>query len=100
MTSAYVTQLRRQLDAEQADSPPAKPDLRQRFVEWHASLPEISRNRPFSMAEMEAALDTQGKYLSQVLLGLGWQRKRRWTGGGRYNRYWLPSGEVPKAHRY
>jgi hypothetical protein len=42
------------------------------------------------MAEFEAALATQGKYLSPILLNLGWIRKRRWTGSGQYSRYWVP----------
>jgi hypothetical protein len=42
------------------------------------------------MSELEQALATQGKYLGPVLLRLGWQRKRKWTGYGEYNRYWIP----------
>jgi hypothetical protein len=43
------------------------------------------------MSEFEVALNTQGKYISPVLLELGWKRKRRWaSGGGQYNRYWKP----------
>lgn len=64
--------------------------LHDRFVAWHASLPAVSRNRPFAMLELEQALRTQGKYLSPVLLALGWTRRRRWTGGGQYPRYWVP----------
>jgi hypothetical protein len=90
MSSAYVASLNR---LSQQDAPVNEQDvcsLRQRFLDWHSTLPEISRSRAFAMAEFEAALSTQGKYLSPVLLGLGWTRKRRWSGSGQYSRYWLP----------
>lgn len=72
-----------------ADSPAESP-LRQQFLEWYGALPEIARIRPFSMTEFERALGTQGKYISPVLLALGWQRKRRWNSVGQYHRYWVP----------
>ena len=90
MPSAYINQLNRELEAERATAQPVKPDLRQRFIDWYEGLPEISRNRHFAMVELERALGTQGKYLSPILISLGWQRKRRWTGQGHYNRYWVP----------
>lgn len=84
--SAYVKMLNRQTEA----GAPATPPLRQKFVDWYCTLPEIARNRPFSMMEFERALATQGKYISPVLLELGWQRKRRWNSRGQYHRYWVP----------
>lgn len=69
---------------------PHRPDLRQRFVDWHSALPEVTRHRPFAMAEFENALLTQGKYLSPILLKLGWQRRRKWSSRGQYYRYWMP----------
>jgi hypothetical protein len=63
-------------------------DLSQRFNDWYAGLPEITRSRPFSMSEFEAALKTQGK---PVLLGLGWATKKAfWSTNGQYHRYWRP----------
>lgn len=90
MPSAYINQLNRELQDERTCEQATKSDLREQFLDWHTSLPEIARQRPFAMIELEQALGTQGKYLSPVLLSLGWQRKRRWTGGGQYPRYWLP----------
>ncbi|CAG4907457.1 hypothetical protein [Paraburkholderia gardini] len=84
--SAYV----KQLNSLMAMDSPVKSTLQQRFKEWYGPLPEVARNRPFSMVEFERALGTQGKYISVVLLELGWQRKRRWTSRGQYHRYWLP----------
>ncbi|OEZ27163.1 hypothetical protein [Variovorax boronicumulans] len=84
--SAYLASLKQQ-SAAQA---PASPPLQQRFQEWFTSLPELTRERPFSMAEFEKVLGTQGKYISPMLLGLGWQRKRRWSSRGQYHRYWVP----------
>lgn len=92
MTGAYIRSLQTvREDAEAATR--ASPNLRQSFLDWYASLPPVSSHRPFAMAEMEAALGTQGKYLSPILLSLGWQRKRRWTGGGQYSRFWVPPAD-------
>jgi hypothetical protein len=90
MTSAYVASLSRHLGADPRTNEREVCSLRQRFLDWHSTLPEISRSRAFAMAEFEAALTTQGKYLSPILLSLGWTRKRRWSGSGQYSRYWLP----------
>ena len=93
MPSAYIASLNRDLEQTAAVSSMPKMDLRQRFTDWFASLPEISRHRAFAMTELEGALATQGKYLSSILLRLGWRRSRRWTSAGQYNRYWMPPRE-------
>src|SRR3954471_16504500 len=90
MTSAYIANLTRNLEVHADRTAAQAPSLSQRFTDWYSALPEISRSRAFAMAEFEAALSTQGKYLSPVLLSLGWTRKRRWSGAGQYNRYWAP----------
>jgi hypothetical protein len=87
--TAYIAALNKLLETAAQNSAVA-PNLRRRFVEWYDSQPEISRCRPFAMVELEGALSTQGKYLSPILLSLGWRRKRKWTGGGQYSRYWMP----------
>jgi hypothetical protein len=75
----------------EARGPSSKPSsLRSRLLEWHRSLPEVSRNRRFSMSEIEKALGRPGRYLSPVLLELGWTRKRIWSTRGQYHRYWEP----------
>ncbi len=85
----YAAQLRKMAEARQAQ--PTQPlSLRDRFTSWHRSLPAVSRDRRFAMAELEAALKTQGKYISPVLLELGWRRKRIWNTTGQYHRYWVP----------
>jgi hypothetical protein len=89
MSTAYIAALNRELAAEAAPQL-SKPDLRTRFVDWLDSVPEISRLRPYSMVELEEALGTQGKYLSPILLSLGWSRKRKWSSRGQYHRYWVP----------
>lgn len=93
MPSAYIAQLERELRSPGQDAVPPLPDLHHRVRSWYASLPEVSRQRPFAMAELEAALGTQGKYLSPVLLTLGWERRRKWTGRGHYPRYWVPPAD-------
>jgi hypothetical protein len=85
---AYIAELNKQIAAQ---APPHQPlSLRQRFLDWYCSLPEFARNRRFAMSELEVALKSQGKHISPVLLELGWQRKRIWSMGGQYHRYWLP----------
>ena len=64
--------------------------LHDRFVQWYAALPTLARNRPFAMVEIERALGTQGRFISPVLIRLGWRRQRIWTGAGPFHRYWLP----------
>ena len=89
MRSAYIARLNKEIAA--ARSPPPRPlSLRERFLDWYNSLPEFTRNRPFSMSEFEKALGTQGKYISAMLLELGWRRKRIWSTTGQYHRYWVP----------
>lgn len=89
--SAYLAELNRiKMDLEQPGHAQPHADLRARFLAWHSSLPEVSRCRPFAMVEFEQALHTQGKHLSPILLGLGWQRKRKWNSKNQYHRYWVP----------
>lgn len=90
MESAYIRSLQRSLDAETATQQLYKPRLKQRFLEWFDSVPEVSKNRRYSMIEFERALSTQGRYISPVLLGLGWMRQRDWSSRGQNQRYWVP----------
>lgn len=87
MSSAYITMLNQGLAQQATSKQQAPPYLHTRFIEWNKGLPEIARNRPFAMIELEQALCTQGKYLSPILLSLEWQRKRKWNGDGQYPRY-------------
>lgn len=93
MPNAYIARLKRELSEEAQQPLAVSHNLRQQVLDWFESLPEISRNRPFAMVELERALGTQGKYLSPVLLSLGWSRKRKWTSQGQYHRYWVPRDE-------
>jgi hypothetical protein len=93
--SAYVHSLRnavRDFEFEQ----PRPPDLQTRFEAWFNGLPEFTRQRPFAMREFEVALGRPGRFISAVLLALGWERKRRWDSRGHYHRYWMPPSAVPK----
>lgn len=91
MPSAYIRSLQRSLEAEAAPQQPlSTPDLGHRFALWFDSQPEISRFRPYSMVELERALETQGRFLSPILLSLGWERRRKWSRDGQSPRYWVP----------
>ena len=96
MPSAYIRSLQRILEAEAAPEELSKPDLKLRFVEWFASVPEISRVRPYSMVELERALGTQGRFLSPVLESLEWERRRKWSSNGPSPRYWVPPGSASR----
>ncbi len=89
---AYIAELKKQAEKDDCSAAPQS-GLHQRFVDWYSSLPTVSRNRPFAMSEFETALNTQGRYLSPVLLCLGWKRKRIWNTNGHYHRYWVPPEE-------
>lgn len=88
--SAYIASLNREMEVATRGTSALAPSLRERLIGWHASLPEVSRQRPFAMAELESALGSQGKDLSSVLIGLGWVRRRKWSTSGQYSRYWVP----------
>lgn len=88
--SAYIKSLQRGLEAEEPSAALSKRDLESRFLAWLDSVPEISRMRPYSMTELEQAIGTQGRYLSPVLIRLGWERRRKWASKTQYLRYWVP----------
>jgi hypothetical protein len=90
MSSAYIRSLQRCLETEAVPQQLSKPDLKQRFIQWFENVPEISRARPYSMVELERALSTQGRFLSPILEGLGWERRRKWSSKGPNPRYWVP----------
>ena len=94
MSSAYIAALNSELQPEVDQARTTVPDLEQRFLKWYASLPEITQDRPFAMAELERGLGTQGKYLSRILLDNGWQRRRKWSTHGQYLRFWVPPDSV------
>ena len=89
---SYLAELERiKREVENPSNVQPHTELRTRFLEWFNSLPEVSRCRPFAMVEIEQALNTQGRYLSPILLSEGWQRKRKWSSKSQYHRYWIPS---------
>lgn len=92
MTSAYVRQLQRETHANDGTAELTPPTLEQRIVMWYESQPAVSRDRRYSMVELERALGTQGRFLSPVLCRLGWKRGRQWSSTGPNPRYWVPPG--------
>jgi hypothetical protein len=87
--SAYLNRLIQEHAARVPASRTAP--LEERFLTWFNSLPEFTRDRPFSMQEFEKALGVPGRLISPVLLRLNWRRHRQWKSTGQYHRYWLPS---------
>jgi hypothetical protein len=87
MTTAYIRSLEQAVTRSQF---PQSQSLRDRLLGWYRGLPAVSRDRRFSMSEIEAALKTQGRFISPVLLELNWRRRRVWSTTGHYHRYWEP----------
>ena len=87
---AYFAQLNSLIAPPAAQQPSA---LECRFESWWTSLPQSTRQRPYSMQEIEQALHAQGRHVGVMLAAKGWVRKRKWQGTTHYWRYWLP----PKA---
>jgi hypothetical protein len=98
--SAYLNSLNQEIGSEHVGSP----DLRATLLAWYAGLPEFARERAFSMSEIEAAVGSQGRYISAVLVALGWRRGRKWTSKRHYLRTWVPPTpdtslpNAPRAH--
>ncbi len=90
MTSAMTAAWGRELQEEAETDQLSNPDLKQRFLAWFDSQPEVSRSRPYGMAEIEQAVGAPGRLLSPVLLALGWERRRKWSSTGQNHRYWVP----------
>ncbi len=88
MSRAYIKSLERHEHRAESKSARYQP-LEARFTAWFDNLPPEAKNRPFSMSEIENALNSQGRHISSVLVQLGWRRKRVWT-TQRYCRYWQP----------
>ena len=94
--TAYIKSLQRMLEEEALSTPAAQTSsLEERFLAWFETIPEISRLRPYSMVEIERALSTQGRYISPIMLRLGWKRRRKWSSEGQYHRYWVPPSCTP-----
>lgn len=89
MTTAWSRELLQEAGADQL----SKSNLKQRFVAWFNSQPEISRIRPYGMAELEKATGAPGRLLSEVLLSLEWERRRKWSSRGQSLRYWVPPSQ-------
>jgi hypothetical protein len=86
--SAYIQHLRLKQAVTMAE-PSGLRSLEAQFIAWFNDLPNASQSRPFSMREIEIALNNQGRHISAILVRLGWRRKRVWS-AQRYCRYWLP----------
>ena len=87
--SAYLNSLQNAM-ANSVPPEPQVPSLQAQVAAWFEGLPAFTRQRPYAMSEIEAALNQPGRLLSPALLALGWQRKRQWQSRAHYHRYWLP----------
>lgn len=87
--AAELERMRREVQGRAAAAPQPR-SLRERFEQWWAGLPTALRYRRYAMSEFETALGLPGKFISPVLVELGWRRGRLWSGTGQYQRYWEP----------
>lgn len=89
MADAYIRDLQLKIKLQKT-AVVAPASLAERIYSWHSGLSEFLRNRPFSMSELEQVTASQGRFISPVLIQLGWSRKRKWDSQGSYHRYWVP----------
>jgi hypothetical protein len=74
LSGACLAELNKLTEAQRSRS--SQPSsVSDRFKRWYHLLPAVSRNRRFSMSVFEAAPRTQGKFISPVLLELGWRSR-------------------------
>lgn len=92
--SAYLKSLKHEAADPAPDGNDAN-DLKMRVQEWFNGQPAFTRQRPYSIQEVETALERPGRILSSALLALGWRRKRRWSSRTHYHRYWVPPPDLP-----
>lgn len=93
--TTFLEQLREA--AQQPDEPTrAYVPLTEQITNLTAPLPDLQRNRAWSIAELLPQL--QGRYqdrpatreVAQALTELGWQQKRCWKKSGQNRRFWYP----------
>jgi hypothetical protein len=94
----YMADLKRETEAmlaalavERAEQ--LKP-LHVKIQDWHGSLPHPHRKPHYTMDELVQQFNMAPRFIGEALHKLGWQRKRKWDGGGPYGRYWIPPGEI------
>jgi hypothetical protein len=88
--SAYLNSLKREMLSNLP-----KRTRESKLSEWFDTQPEISRQRPYSMGEIERDTGIAGRLLGELLIRLGWTRHRRWSSKTSYRRYWLPPNYRP-----
>ena len=92
----YVRQTLAEIRASRPSCKPQAGPLQQVIAEWWASLPLVTRNRRFAMAEIAIAVETrtghryQRQAISAELESLGWRSGRSWKVADRNRRFWQP----------
>ena len=89
---SYLSDLRIRAAEKNAAFALAKSENRliNRVARWYGALPKSARKAAYSIRELANEFRAARGELGPVLHQLGWKRKRRWTGGGPYERYWVP----------
>lgn len=58
--------------------------------DWYAALPANERQPYYTMDELVLIFKTAPGRIGTALHFLGWQRRRRFSGGGSHARFWVP----------
>ncbi len=91
----YIRELRQQtaerLAAAAAVRAHAARPLEQKIQDYFAALPPEERRAHYTMSELVLIFGAARGQIGTALHTLGWQRKRRFAGGGSYARYWVPA---------
>lgn len=94
MMNRYIRELRQQTAERHAAAAAirahnARP-LEVKIQEYFAALPPEERRPHYTMDELVLIFNTAPGRIGTALHTLGWQRKRRFAGGGSYSRFWVP----------
>lgn len=64
--------------------------LDEKIRDWYSAMPPQERRHFYTMDQFVLLFNTAPGLIGKALHRLGWERQRRWSGGGSYARFWVP----------
>jgi hypothetical protein len=61
-----------------------------RIRDWYENLPGRERQPSYTMSQLVLLFGTAPGLIGAALHRLQWERKRQWSAGGAFARYWQP----------
>ncbi len=91
IVSGYMDSLRKQAAEYQAAAQARRPQpLAEQVRRWWEALPPAQRKEAYALEELRQLFRVSPGRLGVALHACGFQRRRRWTGGDPYRRFWIP----------